>query len=1468
MRFVPSPSPKTRCLQFGSTSNWTSEMTLHPYTIEFVYPNMTFKLFSNRPTAGYSANLVFLQSIESSNPQNNFEWFVEYNGNSSIKLYQNDVFNRKRYLAQDGKYFKMMPDASTAIEFSNSTSTLESKSGGEYLGKSAGIQTAFLTYVDESSKPAVKFTQAGNDVITTPGFPTYLPPTTTGQMTQLYTAPNALKTEKFSLHPMFSEYGMKAFAYDQSGNMTVYRKINSTYWVRDNRPFESQKIRIKSTIPGTDLPSYIVQSMKGDRNQQYSDASVSLMNVKSAHLKDGGERMHVVGYGEFQKYNRNNMYVIKQSPSIGFVLSDQSITWKQKQTAGWKDVLNQSKPVLIKKIGTSGNDYSVEFDDGDTSTFSLVPLSGNVVTIPDSTDKPQYMGCFKDYGYEGSSSNTERALADGGTTRGSVEACFAAAGQVPGVVYVGLQALRDGRMQCWMGGSDARYSRYGRTECFNPTSGNGGMEGEFNVGGDWVNAVYRLKEVDDVITAPGFSTTLPRTTENTEMTELYVADPRVLKPERTIFSQNGPKAFSFDGTYTTVYWRANSKYWVYHKKMPNQIRVTNKTGAYYEVTMTGDDGKVYEKMVVALAKFPTSTVKKQSESSNVVGSKSFDKYTKMNKMYVRKDAQRIGFKFKTSERGWYRRDQSGWNTTEYKGNPLLIERIQSGKEEYRIEMLNTNGTVETNTFLHKTGDFGRIPFHLGGLGLALNDTRGNPDAWTLDDTGLSYKIKLGDASLYTTDGTLHANASVPRGSFDTWQIELRSATIADSLLGQINVSLMQIYQVDGTQKRYLSRNPTVSYAVMGDLPISFINSKSELHDYSQNEYMTIGTLGIVKVAKFSGTSPDTRSEITFQNAQIMPQVPAPVPSPATSGRPVSTQPTVPAPVPATPSILPITHIISGVTPATSNQQYTKLPDTQETSGAVQMYQILGSITYFTYKGTYKKLYKLDWSDSKNLKLILQSQGEQYIGIVASNPGRYAPKLTVLFDGETKTKTLQAVGFPLDKVALVNPLSPTPAASVPVPAPARVPAPAHVPAPARVPARVPTLAESPYPAREGSDGWTQNDTDLSYKINLGGNYLYTKNGSLYANAPVPQGSIDTWKIELANAIAPGGINAMKIYQMNGTQKQYVSRGLFVKTYAVMGSRPILFINSKSELYDYQNERYLTLLPSASVPTYTGTSTDAQSKVTFETAPIQPAAHSHVPSPVLTEPPYSPLGSMYVFESGFDGSHTSGFRFERDGNKGKIVHYSRVDGNSPWQMQTGEWAENTRYQRYTLLTNGNYEIYIKYSVRDNYEGFEFSLDENARIMQVPAPAAPVPSPATSGRPVSTQPTVPAPAPSSATSGRPVSTQPTVPTPVTAPVHDSETEAPSIFDIIEETWNDALTLALDNMVPVIIIAILLVLALAFVIWWRMHRKGGQVKYPPPGQYVPGHTQNPSYIDPQTIPIANAHHGDAPIAVPVPPS
>ena len=82
-------------------------------------------------------------------------------------------------------------------------------------------------------------------------------------------------------------------------------------------------------------------------------------------------------------------------------------------------------------------------------------------------------------------------------------------------------------------------------------------------------------------------------------------------------------------------------------------------------------------------------------------------------------------------------------------------------------------------------------------------------------------------------------------------------------------------------------------------------------------------------------------------------------------------------------------------------QNTKLPDTQESEGAIQMYNILPGITYFTYKGTYMKLYKLNWSDPKNLKLILQSEGEQYIGIVTRNP------LTVLFEGETNTKNLRS-----------------------------------------------------------------------------------------------------------------------------------------------------------------------------------------------------------------------------------------------------------------------------------------------------------------------------------------------------------------------------------------------------------------------------------------------------------------------------
>ena len=126
----------------------------------------------------------------------------------------------------------------------------------------------------------------------------------------------------------------------------------------------------------------------------------------------------------------------------------------------------------------------------------LYPLENHQLT-------PEYLGCFKDCNFDYYYNNvgvrflqqTDRALpvGVGGKRYGSVEECFAAAKARPDIVFVGLQALGDGSMECWMGGSDARYDRYGSVTCVNPTSRNGGMIGEYKAGGDWINAVYRVK---------------------------------------------------------------------------------------------------------------------------------------------------------------------------------------------------------------------------------------------------------------------------------------------------------------------------------------------------------------------------------------------------------------------------------------------------------------------------------------------------------------------------------------------------------------------------------------------------------------------------------------------------------------------------------------------------------------------------------------------------------------------------------------------------------------------------------------------------------------------------------------------------------------------------------------------------------------------------------------------------------------
>ena len=94
----------------------------------------------------------------------------------------------------------------------------------------------------------------------------------------------------------------------------------------------------------TDRISYRV-NMRGDDNRYYDNVTVTKFSEPTASLKIGDDRLHVVGYKDFNAYNTNNTIYVNKSPtdtntaqSIGFVLSDQTLTWKQKQSGTWQQV--------------------------------------------------------------------------------------------------------------------------------------------------------------------------------------------------------------------------------------------------------------------------------------------------------------------------------------------------------------------------------------------------------------------------------------------------------------------------------------------------------------------------------------------------------------------------------------------------------------------------------------------------------------------------------------------------------------------------------------------------------------------------------------------------------------------------------------------------------------------------------------------------------------------------------------------------------------------------------------------------------------------------------------------------------------------------------------------------------------------------------------------------------------------------
>ena len=187
-----------------------------------------------------------------------------------------------------------------------------------------------------------------------------LPPTQVrGQITEMYSSTSQPIASKQNIipHPIFADLFLKAFTYDKTGNVTVYRKVNGTYWVKDDQVISNHVIVIKGSVAGT-APSYTV-SMKG-RYHWYYDVAVNLINVQTSNVKKGTERLDVVGYKDFP-YD-TDIYV-DESLTSGFVLSRTTFQWKQRQSDTWQDHSETKRPVWIKKVG---NKYDVQFEDEDT----------------------------------------------------------------------------------------------------------------------------------------------------------------------------------------------------------------------------------------------------------------------------------------------------------------------------------------------------------------------------------------------------------------------------------------------------------------------------------------------------------------------------------------------------------------------------------------------------------------------------------------------------------------------------------------------------------------------------------------------------------------------------------------------------------------------------------------------------------------------------------------------------------------------------------------------------------------------------------------------------------------------------------------------------------------------------------------------------------------------------------------------
>ena len=96
-----------------------------------------------------------------------------------------------------------------------------------------------------------------------------------------------------------------------------------------------------------------------------------------------------------------------------------------------------------------------------------------------------------------------------------------------------------------------------------------------------------------------------------------------------------------------------------------------------------------------------------------------------------------------------------------------------------------------------------------------------------------------------------------------------------------------------------------------------------------------------------------------------------------------------------------------------------------------------------------------------------------------------------------------------------------------------------------------------------------------------------------------------------------------------------------------------------------------------------------------------------------PPYSPPHTIYVWHNDNAESRLNGFRFERDGDGGKVVHYYRDNVNSKWKLMTAKKPEITNYR----VENGRHQLDIWHN-DDRYLKQKFEQEQIVAPAQVPS------------------------------------------------------------------------------------------------------------------------------------------------------